>query len=175
MLLLPSALLNQPIISLRNGSQISTSQSLIINPNNLKIEALRVNGKQPQDKSILLCSDIREIDKLGILINDFSDLSSPDDLVRLKDILAINYVLPGKPVYQVSGGKVGRVSDFAFDDSSFYVQKLYLENSLLSLRGPKAGALTIDRRQINEITNRRIIINDLDKSSRVKAGAPAAA
>jgi sporulation protein YlmC with PRC-barrel domain len=172
MLLLRSANLGQPIISLRNGSQIATSQNLIISPNNLKIEALRVSGKLVQDKSILLCSDIREINKIGLLINDYSDLSSPNDLVRLKEVLEINFVLLGKPVYQVSGGRVGKVSDFAFDGSSFYVQKLYLENSLLSLRSPKTGALTIDRSQINEITNRRIIINDLDKTSRVKASAP---
>jgi hypothetical protein len=50
-----------------------------------------------------------------------------------------------------------------------YVQKLYVGQSLLkSLTG---GSLSIDRTQIVEITNRKIVINDLLQGT--PEGAPA--
>jgi hypothetical protein len=48
-----------------------------------------------------------------------------------------------------------------------YVQKLYVAQSIL--KNLAGGSLSIDRNQINEITPRRIIINELMKK------APAAA
>jgi hypothetical protein len=51
-----------------------------------------------------------------------------------------------------------------------FVQKIYVAQSILkSITG---GSLSIDRTQINEITPKRIIINELMKNAPV--GAPAA-
>jgi hypothetical protein len=52
-----------------------------------------------------------------------------------------------------------------------YIQKLYVSQPLFkSLTG---GSLSVDRTQINEITNRRIIINDLHGKVPAHAAAPA--
>jgi hypothetical protein len=66
--------------------------------------------------------------------------------------------------------KVGKVSDFATETETMFVQKIYVAQSILkSITG---GSLSIDRTQINEITPKRIIINELMKNAPV--GAPAA-
>lgn len=173
MLALSQTIINRPIMSLRTGGQIATAERPIINPNNLKIEGFYVTDKFSGQQLILLAQDLRDVIDQGLVVNDHEALTEPDDLVRLKDVLDINFVLIGKPVQTISKQKVGKVNDFAIDSKSLYIQKLYVgQNLLKSLSG---ASLSVDRTQINEITNRRVIINDLTKNSRVRAQAPATA
>ena len=76
----------------------------IINPNNLKIEGFYVLDNRDKSELILLVQDIREIISKGFVVNDHGVLAEAEDLVRLKDILALNFVLDGKPV-DTTGGK----------------------------------------------------------------------
>lgn len=170
MLCLSQSILNQPILSLRLGGPIATSGQPIINPNNLKIEGFYAVDKFNGQSSILLTQDIREIGSQGLVVNDNDALTEPEHLVRLRDIIEINFTLIGKPVQTVSGDKIGKVTDFAIDSSSFYVHKIYVSQSLL--KNFSGGSLSVDRTQIHEITNRRIVINDLAKDSRIRASAP---
>jgi sporulation protein YlmC with PRC-barrel domain len=154
-------------MSLRTGQQVATAHEPIINPNNLKIEGFYCSDRFSKEELILLYQDIRDIIPQGLVVDDHDVLSSPDDLVRLKDIINIGFTLIGKPVVTVSKERVGKVTDFATEVETMYIQKLYVSQNLLkSLSG---GNLGIDRNQINEITDRKIVINDLLK------GAPAAA
>jgi len=53
---------------------------------------------------------------------------------------------------------VGKVNDYAVDTSGMFVQKLYITQSLFkSLAGGNVG---IDRSQIVEITDKKIVIHD---------------
>lgn len=126
----------------------------------------RFDGK----RLILLCQDIRDIIPQGMVVNDHDVLADPDELVRLKDVLELNFELLGKPVQTVSRQKVGKVSDYAVETTTMFVQKIYASQSIL--KNLTGGSLSIDRTQINEITNRRIIINDLLKSAPATAAAP---
>jgi sporulation protein YlmC with PRC-barrel domain len=120
---------------------------------------------------ILLYQDIRELTRQGFIINDHDVLAEPDDLVRLKKILELNFELIKKPVETINKEKVGKVADYAVETATMYVQKLYVSQSILSnLTG---GTLSVDRSQIVEITNRRIVIQELLKNA--PAGAPAVA
>jgi sporulation protein YlmC with PRC-barrel domain len=83
--------------------------------------------------------------------------------------LSLRFELIGKPVVTVSGQKVGKVSDYATETETMFVQKVYVAQSLL--KSFTGGSLSIDRTQINEITPRRIVINELMKG----AAAPATA
>lgn len=172
MLQLSASLLNRPVMSLRTGTQVATATQPIINPNNLKVEGFycldRFDGKQ----LILLYQDVRDIIPQGIVIDDHDVLAGPEELVRLKDVLELNFQLIGKPVQTVSKQKVGKVSDYAVETATMFVQKLYASQSLL--KNFTGGSLSIDRTQINEITNRRIIINDLLKGTPATAAAPIA-
>lgn len=110
-------------------------------------------------KLILLCQDIRETLPSGYIVNDHDVLTSPEDLVRLKEILNINFDPIAKQVETISDVKVGKVFDYAAELKSMYIQKLYVSKPLYKSIG--GGNLIVDRSQINEITPRRIIINDI--------------
>jgi sporulation protein YlmC with PRC-barrel domain len=171
MLQLSSALLNRSVLSLRSGGPVATIIEPIINPNNLKIEGFYCEDRFDKRRLILLCQDIRETLPQGFVINDHDVLSEPDELVRLQKVLEINFSIIGKQVVTVDKQKVGKVTDYAAEMSSMYVQKIYVSQSILkSLTG---GSLSIDRSQINEITPKRIIINEL--STKAPAAATATA
>lgn len=171
MLQLSNMLINRPVLSLRTGTVVATATAPIINPNNLKIEGFYCDDRFNKNRLILLYQDIRDIISQGFVINDHDVLSDPTELVRLKDILELNFELIGKPVETVSKVKVGKVTDFATEITTMYVQKLYVSQPIYkSLTG---GNLGVDRTQINEITNRRIIINDLHGNVPAHANAVA--
>ncbi len=172
MLRLSQALLNKPVLSLRLGNQVATAQRPIINPNNLKIEGLYCLDRFEKKKTlVLLHKDIREFSPNGYIINDHEVLSEPAELLRLKEIMEINFELIGKPVMTVNKNRVGKVSDYAVEENSFYIQKLYVTESLV--RNFTGGSLIVDRNQIVEITSNRIIIHDLLKGVPAGAGATA--
>ncbi len=168
MLVLSQTVFNRPVMSLRTGGQVAAAERPIINPNNLKIEGFYCSDHYNNQQLILLSQDIRDNIDQGLVVNDHDVLTEAHELVRLQEVLDINFVLIGKPVQTVSHEKVGKVSDFALDSSSFYIQKLYVSQNLL--KSFSGGSLSVDRTQIHEITNRRIIINDLLQGH--PAGAP---
>lgn len=173
MLKLSAAVLNQPIMSLRTGGVVGGSETAIINPNNLKIEGFYCNDHFSKNTLVLLAQDIRDITKQGIIVDDHDVLSEPAELVRLTSVLDLNFQLIGKPVYTVSKHKVGKIIDFAADNATLYIQKLYVSQSLIKSLG--TGQLSVDRSQIVEITNSRVVIKDLENraNSGLRATAPA--
>jgi sporulation protein YlmC with PRC-barrel domain len=171
MLKLSGALLSKQVLSLRTGTPVASVQAPIINPNNLKIEGFYVADSSSKQQLILLYQDIRDVIPQGYVINDHEVLSEPAELVRLKEVLELDFQLIGKPVQTLSKQKVGKVDDFATEITTMYVQKLYVSQSIMkSLTG---GSLSVDRTQIHEITNRRIVIGDLLKGAPARAAVPA--
>lgn len=171
MLQLSASLLNQPVMSLRTGGVVATTVSAIINPNNLKIEGFYCTDSFSNQMLILLTQDIRDILAQGMVVDDHSVLVEPDELIRLKSVIELKFDLMGKHVQTQAKEKVGKVNDFAADGQTLYIQKLYIGQSLL--KSLSTGQISIDRNQIIEITNRRIIIKELLKP--VKAGIRSAA
>jgi len=158
MLRLSADLVNQPVMSLRMGKAVATTVAPIINPNNLKIEGFYCVDNITREQLVLLYQDIREFIKQGFVVNDHDVLVPPDELVRLKDIIELNFALTGKPVVTVNRERIGKVNDYATETTTMYVQKLYVGQPLLkSLSG---GTLSVERTEIIEITNRKIVINE---------------
>jgi len=170
MLQLSASILNKSILSLRTGMPIATITAPIFNPNNLKIEGFYCQDRFDKKELVLLHQDIREMLPQGYVVNDHDVLAEPSELIRLKEVLEIGFELIGKHVETISKVKVGKVSDYAVETETMFVQKIYVSQSILkSLTG---GSLSIDRSQINEITPRRIIINELLKTAPATAPAP---
>jgi len=156
-------------MSLRTGGAVASTLAPIINPNNLKIEGFYCQDKFSKDTLILVTSEIRDIIDQGIVVNDHDALSQADELVRLKDLIKLSFDVLGKPVVTVTKERLGKVNDYAADDQTLYIQKLYVGQSILkSLSG---GQLSVDRTNIVEITNRKIIIQEILRPT--KAGMPA--
>lgn len=167
MLQLSASLINKAVMSIRTNTEIAHVISPIINPNNLKVEGFFCQDRFSKDLLVLLYQDIRDILPQGYVVNDHDVLVEPSELVRLKEVIDLNYNLIGKQVVTIGKQKVGRVSDYATETETMYVQKLYVTQSLL--KSFTGGSLSIDRTQVNEITPSKIIINDLLESSPVVA------
>lgn len=124
-----------------------------------------------QVQLILLCQDIRDIIPQGIVVNDHEVLAHPSELPKLSKIININFSLIGKQVGTSSKSNIGKVTNYAIDSSSMFIQKLYVTAPIL--RNFTGGNLIIDRSQIIEITTKKIIINDLEQRVPVNAAATA--
>jgi len=169
MLQLSESLLNRPVMSLRTGQPVATTTQAIINPNNLKIEGFYCTDRFSKDELVLLYQDIRDIIAQGFVVDDHDVLVEPSELVRLKEIMDIGFVLVGKPVETTGQEKIGKVTDFATEIETMYIQKLYVSQSMF--KSFTGGNLGVERNQINEITDKKIIINDLLKGTPAAAGA----
>ena len=171
MLQLSASLINKNVLSLRTGAPIATVVAPIFNPNNLKIEGFYCQDRFDKRELILLYQDIRDTLPSGYVVDDHEVLVEANELIRLKDVIELNYELIGKHVETIAKEKVGKVSDYATEMETMFVQKIYVSQSILkSLTG---GSLSIDRTQVNEITSKKVIINELLKTA--PAVAPATA
>jgi uncharacterized protein YrrD len=167
MLKLHETLLNVAVLSLRTGGRVGTATKLIINPNNLKIVGWYVNDRFNPNDLILLANDVRDISNKGIIINDHEVLTEPEELIRLKETLEVDYDLIGKKVVSESGKKYGKVTDYSIETNGFIIKKIYASQSIL--KDFSGGNLSIDRTQIVEITRSKVIINDPTEKSVVPA------
>jgi len=158
-------------MSLRTGSPIASITGPIINPDNLKIEGFYCQDTFSKQELVLLYQDIRDMLPQGFVVNDHDVLVEAEELVRLKDVIALNFELTGKQVVTVDKQKVGKVSDYATETETMFIQKIYVSQSLV--KSFTGGSLSIDRTQVQEITPRKIIINDLLDTRRSPAAATA--
>lgn len=167
MLKLYESLPGTNIMSLRIGGPIARVISPIINPNNLYVEGWYAEDNRSGDRLILLSQDIRDVLPQGFVVNDHEVLAEEEDLVRLKEIIDLKFELLKLRVTSQSGKNYGKVSDFAIETDNSFIQKIYVSQPLV--KSISGGTFSIDRSQIIEITNRRIIIEDPTEAARVRA------
>jgi hypothetical protein len=163
MLKLSASLNNLKVVSLRSSAPVAIASMPIINPHNLKILGWWVKSPMAGKPVVLLVDDVREYLSGGLAIDDEEDLADPDDLVRFKEVLDINYDLIGKQV-KTKRQKIGKVEDFSYNEGMF-VQKLYVERPLTKVFTTEDTAI-IDRNQVLEVTDTYILVKDTE----VKAG-----
>ena len=171
MLLLSKSLYNRPVMSLRVGRPIAVAVEPIINPHNLKILGWWCKTPGATKQQVLLSEDVREVMPDGLAINDVDALSHTDDLVRHNVILGLHFQLIDKKV-KTKRSKLGKVSDFAYDNQAMLIQKLYVARPLTKLLASE-DTLIIDRNQIIEVTDRYILVRDADVKVTEEELAPA--
>lgn len=155
-----SGLYKRPIMSLRSGSRIGIALEPAINPHNLKIVGWWCKADGHNGNLILLTEDVREVMPTGLAVNDDAALSAPNDLVRQSDVLGIGFQLIGK-VTKTKRHKLGKVSDYSYDEESFFIQKLYVTRSLIKVF-TNDDTLIIDRQQVIEVTDHYILVDDAE-------------
>ena len=156
MLVLGNNFESKPVASIQSGHRVAVVTSIIIDPRNLMIFAFRVEDTQ-RESLILHSEDVRNVDTRGIIIDNNDQLMEPDDdLVRLQDVLNINFVLLGKNVFTEDGKKLGKVSNFVVDTDDFLIRKLHIARSLT--RSMSSSELIIDRKQVVQVTDDRIVV-----------------
>lgn len=170
--MMSKGLYGRPIVSLRSEGTVGVAAEPIINPHNLKILGWWCKAPSSGKQIVLLTENIREMAPAGLMVNDDSALSTPEDLVRHREILDIKFQLPDKLV-KTKRQKLGKVSDYTFDESMF-IQKLYVSRSLTKIFSAE-DTLIIGRDQILEVTDNYILVEDTDIKATSKEMAPSAA
>lgn len=171
MLRLSETLIGKPVMSLRTGQPVATTTGALINPNNLKIEGFYCIDRFDRSELVLLYQDIRDVIAQGFIINDHDVLARPEDLVRLKKLIDLRFDLKGMHVVTVGHQRLGKISDFAVEVETMYVQKLYVTQGFM--KGLTGGNLGIDRSQVNEITDTKVIVLDPLQGGAIRAAATA--
>jgi sporulation protein YlmC with PRC-barrel domain len=159
MLVLRNSIIDRPVMSLRTGRQVATAVKEIINPNNLKIEGFYcIDSIDKKKQLVLLYQDIRDVLPAGLVVDDHDVLSEQDELIRLQKTIKLAFELIGKTVVSENKKRLGKVSDYAVEPESMLVKKIYVAQSII--KNFTGGTLSIDRTQIIEITNKKIIVKD---------------
>ncbi|MCL1929578.1 hypothetical protein FWF93_00265 [Candidatus Saccharibacteria bacterium] len=167
MLVTIKALVGASVKSLQSGAEIAKVAVPLIDPRNLKIMALYLESKMIKiSPAILMPNDIREVGPLGIIIDDINKIVSPDEVVRLEEIVGFDFILDGIAVIDEKKRRLGTVDYYTFDPQSYFVQQLYIKPGFM--QSMKVTNLIINRSQIIDIDNKKITVQvAADKASEV--------
>lgn len=168
MLVYGTKLLNTRVLSVQTGSTIGNVSRIIVNPDNLQIIALEISGPLVSpDAYILDIASIREYSAYGIVIDSIDELVASDDIIKISEILALNFNLVNLKAETKKGSKLGRIMDYTFTSEDFMIQQLIVKRpAIKSLLDPE---LTISRKEIVEVNDYKVIIEDEIKTIKEKS------
>ena len=169
MLVSASKLIGTPVLSLEIGGAIGQIADIIVDPNTLKIIAFHLNGGvvPRTGANYLDISSVREYSSYGIVVDSADELIAPDDVVKLSDILNLNFSLIGLKVESKRHHKLGKVIDYTATSDNFSVQQIIVKRP--AIKSLIDSELTIHRREIVEITDYEIIVKDEIKTLKERA------
>lgn len=168
MLVYASKLIGTPVYSVSAGGPLSQVAAAIVDPDSLKIIAFRLQGGVvSRDSDILVTTSIREYSPYGIVIDDIEELVAASDVVKVANVLKLNFSLIGLKVETKKGSKLGKIINFTVNSDNFTVQQIIVRRpAFKSFIDPE---LTIHRREIVEVTDYKIIVKDEEKTIRERA------
>ena len=163
MILLESTLKNIPIMGVQTGSQLAHLSSAVIDPATLSIIAYQVDGHLlSHHPTYLRIADIRELSDIGVIIDSIDEFVEPGDVIKLDQIIRLNFPLIGMKVRDEKGSSLGKVIDFTLDTGSFYIQQLTVRRPMM--RSLTDTELLIHRTQIIEINDKAIVVHSQAKA-----------
>ncbi len=167
MLLLSSKITALPVMSLQTGAKIAQITHTVIDPATLDIVAYRIEDKKlDSDNWLLLASDIREVSDIGLIIDSVDELVKEEDMIKLKDTLALRFNLIDMNVIDDKKTKLGRIYDFTVDPIQFRIHQLYVKRPLI--KSLQTSDLIINRTQIVEVNNKNIVVNSASLDDKVQ-------
>lgn len=168
MLVYHSRLVGTTVYSVQSGGPIGQINSVIVDPNNLQIIAFQLTGPLVnRNSNILDVTSVREYSNYGIVIDTPDELVSPSDVIKIEQILSLNFELLSLKVETKKGSKLGQVIDFTIDSDSFLVQQIIVKRPVIKrFVDPE---LVISRKEIVEITDYKIIVKDEEKTLKARA------
>lgn len=172
MLINGSHLIGFQVLSLHVGGEIARVSEVIINPDTLKVIAFRVEGPlvgRDEVGDILPVDSIREVSALGFIIDSIDELVDGEEIVRIKEVLALNFTLPGLKVVTKKREKLGKVSEYIVIAEDWQIYQLIVQRPLMkSFLDPE---LTISRSRIVEVNDYEVIVCSEKERTKTKAKA----
>ncbi|HUC86877.1 MAG TPA: hypothetical protein VMR75_00925 [Candidatus Saccharimonadales bacterium] len=170
MYILANQLTDLPIMSLQTGQAIAVVKQPIVNLATLEVMAIGCNvGRLRRHQGVILMRDIRQFASDCIIIDSFDEIENPDEIVRLREVMAHNFNPIDKLVVSASGQRLGRVEDYTINLKTYMLQKLYVHQSLM--KSILFNNLVVDRTQIIDVSQQRFTVKDTE----VREGALAPA
>ena len=155
MLLVGSKMLDFPVLSLHVGGEIARTQRAIIDPDDLKIIAYTVDGPI-----------IHNDPEVGDILDSTDVFTTREDVIKLDEIMGLEFDLVGLKVVDQKGKKMGKIVDYTIDSGSFTVYQLIVQRPVMSsFLDPQ---LTINRSQIVEIDDFKVTIKNSTSQVKVK-------
>jgi len=144
-------------MGLQTGTKLAQTKSPIIDPANLRIVAYVVEGPLLSEKpSILRTVDIREQGEVGMIIDSSDEFIGIDDVIKIKELYDLSFVLNGTSVIDETNHKLGKIEDYSVEIENFDVTQLNVKRGVF--KGLNETGLLIHRSQIVEINNENIIV-----------------
>ena len=171
MLINGSRLINCPILSLHVSGKIAQVVEPVVDPNDLKIIAFKVEGPLVGRGAgnVLPVHSIREFSRLGMIIDSIDELVEEEEVINIKNILELNFSLVGLKVQTKKGEKLGKVADFSVEPESWQIQQIIVQRPWLkSFLDPE---LIISRQRIANVDDYTITITDEHEKPKAKAKA----
>ena len=170
MLMVGSNMTNFPVLSLHVGGEIARTKQAIIDPEDLKIIAYTLEGaiiqNDPEVGNILDLADVRELSEKGFIVDSADVFTTREDVVKLDEIMSLDFNLVGLKVVDQRGKKLGKIVDYTIDSGSFMVYQLIVQRPVMSsFIDPQ---LTINRSQIVEIDDFKVTIKHSTSQVKVK-------
>ena len=168
MLVYNSRLIGTSILSVQAGGPIAQISQAVVDPNNLQIIAFRLTGPIiNRQRDLLDVQSIREISEGGYIIDSEDELISSSDVVKIEQVLNLNFNLLNLKVETKKRTRLGQIIDFTISTEDFLVQQIIVKRPIVKrLVDPE---LTISRKEIVEITDYKIIIRDEVKTIKKRA------
>ncbi len=162
MLMVGSRFIGMPVLSLHIGGQTAAVKRVIVDPEDLSIMAFELEGpiiRDPEIGSFLMAEDIRETSNQGLVVDSADRFVNPEDVIRLNEVLELNFNLEGLKVVTKEGKnikKLGKIIDYTVDSSTLSIFQIIAQRPFMeSFVDPQ---LTINRSQITEVDDFKITI-----------------
>ena len=168
MLIYNSRLIGLPVLSVQDSGRIATISNTIVDPDTLKIIAFRVKGALgPDGGNVLDVNSVREYSEFGLVIDSSDELVKDDDVVKISNVIGLNFSLIDLKVETKKGSKLGRVLDFTVTNDNFSVQQIIVKRP--TIKSFWDSELIIPRSEIVEITDYKVIVKDEEKVLKERA------
>lgn len=158
------------VLSLHVGGTIAKTVSPIIDPNELKVVAFFVDGavvRGEEAGNILETKSIREFSSLGMIVDSADEFVNEGDVIRLDEIIALDFKLIGLLVETKRGTKLGKVVGFTMNVDNFMIQQIVVKRPFMkSFNDPE---LLIGRSEVVEISDYKITVKDEESKIRKNA------
>ena len=159
-----------PILSLHTSGAIAWVEQAIIDPDSLKIIGFKVSGGavNAETGNILGTKSIREVARMGLIIDSVDELYDLKDVARVQKIAELNFNLIGLKVETKKGRRLGKVRDFIVNTEDFMILQIVVERPLL--KSLTESELLIGRSQIKEVSDSKIVVKDEEAKVRAESG-----
>lgn len=150
MFLQASQILNLPVASLESRAKIGHVSQIIVDYKEVKIVGFLVRQEfWLLSKQLLLAdSDVLEIDRNGIVIQNSESLVEPKEVIRIKKLLDKKIKIFRQKACTKSKKRLGKISDFVIEKETGQIAKFHIHGWLEDKIIPRSKLIKITPREI---------------------------